>query len=189
MLCSTVHWATWCSVMFFELISRFTYIAGPAREFVCVCTWVCTVCTVCVLCNIPNLSNFGPRLEALLFSWRSRWPTKTFVHFGNRPKLWTIPPKLPATYLNNLLPEFQVDVWTWTCDVNVRVDMVVGARATYHGRQQHGPIQAEATRQEEKQFKCYCTFRLHVLAAAAAAPIQCLIFRAVLTPAPPPPPP
>lgn len=73
--------------MFFELISRFTYIAGPARVFVCVCTWLCNVCTVCVLCNIPNLSNFGPRLEALLLSWRTRWPTKTFVHFGNKPKL------------------------------------------------------------------------------------------------------
>lgn len=35
---------------------------------------------------------------------------------------------LPATYLNHLLPEFQVDVWTWSCDENVRVDMVGGCQ-------------------------------------------------------------
>lgn len=50
-----------------------------------------------------------------------------------------------------------------------------GSGATYHAK--NGPIQAKAARQQ-KQFKCYCTFRLHVL--AAAAPIQCLIFRTVV---------
>lgn len=61
-----------------------------------------------------------------------------------------------------------------------------GSGATYHAK--NGPIQAKAARQQ-KQFKCYCTFRLHVLAAAAAAaaPIQCLIFRAVVFTPPPHP--
>lgn len=57
-----------------------------------------------------------------------------------------------------------------------------GSGATYHAK--NGPIQAKAARQQ-KQFKCYCTFRLHVLAAVAAAPIQCLIFRAVVFTPPP----
>lgn len=73
-------------------------------------------------------------------------------------------------------------LWTWTRHVNVRVDMDVdvGVEVEPLTMPRTGPIQAKAARQQ-KQFKCYCTFRLHVLAAAAAAaPIQCLIFRAVV---------
>lgn len=145
---------------------------------VCVCTWIWCVC-VCVwfLCNIPNLSNFGPRWEALLFSWRSRRATKTVVHFGNRLKLWTS----NAAHSNNLSWLSFKWLWTWTWAVNVRVDMDVGAK----------PLTMPTTgqfkrRPQGSKNKCYCTFRLHVL--AAAAPIQCLIFRAVVfTPTPLPP--
>lgn len=77
-------------------------------------------------------------------------------------------------------------LWTWTRHVNVRVDMDVdvGVEVEPLTMPRTGPIQAKAARQQ-KQFKCYCTFRLHVLAAAAAAPIQCLIFRAVVFTPPP----
>lgn len=119
--------------MSLELISRFTCIAHlPVCVFVpgyvCVCVWF--------LCNIPNLSNFGPRLEALLFSWRSRRATRPIVHFGNRLKLWTS--HAAATHLNNLfLPVFQVDLYVnvavdLRCECGSWLDVVVGAKTTYH---------------------------------------------------------
>lgn len=164
--------------MLSELISRFTcvctYITVPS---VCACLHLYMECVrgcVWFLYNIPNLSNLGPRCEALLFSWRSRWATKTVVHFGNRLKLWTSM-KLSLSLLAEL--QVAVDVET-ACECESWHGRGRGSGATYHAK--NGPIQAKAARQQ-KQFKCYCTFRLHVLAAAAAAaPIQCLIFRAVV---------
>lgn len=149
-----------------------------------VCTCIRCVC-LCVpgcvwfLYNIPNLSNLGPRCEALLFSWRSRWATKTVVHFGNRLKLWTSM-KLSLSLLAELQVAVDVDT-ACECESWHGRGRGSGSGATYHAK--NGPIQAKAARQQ-KQFKCYCTFRLHVL-AAAAAPIQCLIFRAVVFTPPP----
>lgn len=121
-----MRWGTWCCYVVWTDISIYMCMHIHNSPFcVCVCTWIWCVC-VCVwfLCNIPNLSNFGPRWEALLFSWRSRRATKTVVHFGNRLKLWTS----NAAHSNNLSWLSFKWLWTWTWAVNVRVDMDVGAK-------------------------------------------------------------
>lgn len=92
-LCTTVRWGTWCCYAVWTDISIYMCVHIHNSAF-CACVFapvydVCVRGCVWFLYNIPNLSNLGPRCEALLFSRRSSWATKTVVHFGNRLKLWT----------------------------------------------------------------------------------------------------